>query len=1100
MLEQKEILRLCILTILLMAHSMSTRAQEACQPIAEIISAQGEIRINGAIIDNATASRNRLRVCAGDLISSGELSRASLAILTTDAILRIDQNTEFRINIERDKDRSLLDLIKGAINFLSPSPVDIGVRTAAVNAAVEGTEFHVRVEGDRAAVTVLEGQVRLTDSSGGNALSLQRDQAASARVGQPPTIDPSVNETNVGNAVQWAHFYPPIINLEKAAPGLTEKDAEFHVRRAAMALSRGGVAEAEAALRAATAIDPDNEDVWGLELIIELSQFDRTPAKTAALSRLLEEGESRELNSSAALVALSYVQQWHFDLDGALASLINADKVDPDNPVVIARLAELWLAMGDVDRALFEATRADNISFTARARTVLGYVYLAKIDVDAAAKAFEEAIGRRSDDPLPHLGLGLAKIRRGDLESGTDEIRAAYGLDQANALIRSYLGKAFFEQKRNPLDGDLYAEAKALDPNDPTPWFYNAIRLQTLNRPVEALQDVQASIEKNDNRAVYRSRLLLDEDLAARSAALARIFKDLGFGQKALVEGWTSVNADPSEHSGHRFLSDTYASLPRHEIARVSELLQSQLLQPINLTPIQPQLAETNLFILSGSGPSDVGFNEFNPLFTGDGVRLQFNAIGGQNGTLGNDLVVSGINGRLSYSLGQFYYETDGFRENNDQQRAIYNAFVQAALTHKTSIQAEIRSTSTDTGDVNLRFDPDQFSPDRRIENDFDTARFGLLHTFSPNSKFLASAQYGEEDYVLLEGFEIPGVVSGNLELGTNSDSWIVELQHHYHRGRMKLITGVGTYSRDSETVTTQTIDSPFPLTDSTVTDEDADQANLYAYALFDLSDSLILSTGISADFLETDLFEKDQVNPKFGITWSPAPGTTLRFAAFRALTRGLVAGQTIEPTQVAGFNQFFNDFEGDEGWRYGLAIDQDFTNSLFGGLEYARRDLESILVSLSDPPIVSRFDRDEEFARAYIYWTPFHHLALTAEYQYEQVDPEFSGEDAIIELTTQRLPLGVSGFWDNGWSAGLKATYIDQEGTFEAGLINVDGRDSFWVVDVSISYRLPNRLGILSVVAQNLLDEEFRFQDTDPRSPNIQSERALQARITLSF
>jgi len=69
--------------------------------------------------------------------------------------------------------------------------------------------------------------------------------------------------------------------------------------------------------------------------------------------------------------------------------------------------------------------------------------------------------------------------------------------------------------------------SKQLDPKDPTPYFYDAIRKQTTNRPVEALQDMQKAIELNDNRAVYRSRLLLDADLAARSASLGRIYGDL---------------------------------------------------------------------------------------------------------------------------------------------------------------------------------------------------------------------------------------------------------------------------------------------------------------------------------------------------------------------------------------------------------------------------------------------------------------------------------------------------------------------------------------------------------------------------------------------
>ena len=110
-------------------------------------------------------------------------------------------------------------------------------------------------------------------------------------------------------------------------------------------------------------------------------------------------------------------------------------------------------------------------------------------------------------------------------------------MTQTARLIRSYLGKAYYEEKRPELDGREYAIAKELDPNDPTPWFYDAIRKQTINQPVEALHDLQTAIELNDNRAVYRSKLMLDSDLAARSASLARIYSDLGFQQRALVEG-----------------------------------------------------------------------------------------------------------------------------------------------------------------------------------------------------------------------------------------------------------------------------------------------------------------------------------------------------------------------------------------------------------------------------------------------------------------------------------------------------------------------------------------------------------------------------------
>ena len=242
-----------------------------------------------------------------------------------------------------------------------------------------------------------------------------------------------------------------------------------------------------------------------------------------------------------------------------------------------------------------------NLSST---QTVLGFAYLTQVNTTEAKRAFEKAIALDQADSLPRLGLGLAKIREGDLQEGRREIEIAASLDPNNSIVRSYLGKAYYEEKRIELDQREYAIAKELDPKDPTPWFYDAIAKQTTNRPVEALQDMQKAIELNDNRAVYRSRLLLDSDLAARSAALGRIYSDLGFQQLALVEGWKSVNTDPTNFSAHRFLADSYSVLPRHEIARVSELLQSQLLQPINITPIQPRLAESNLFLISRQGPA----------------------------------------------------------------------------------------------------------------------------------------------------------------------------------------------------------------------------------------------------------------------------------------------------------------------------------------------------------------------------------------------------------------------------------------------------------------------------------------------------------------
>jgi len=307
--------------------------------------------------------------------------------------------------------------------------------------------------------------------------------------------------------------------------------------------------------------------------------------------------------SATPYVARSYAEQSAFEIEKAHESLEKAAELAPEDALVWARLAEIELSLGDLDASLEAAVKAERLDpGLSRTQSVLGFAYLTRIEVAHAQTAFERAIALDPADPLPRLGLGLARIREGDVGEGTKEIETAASLDPNSSLIRSYLGKAYFEQKRGGLAETEFEQAK-LHPKDPTPWFYDAIHKQTTNRPVKALHDLQKAIDLNDNRAVYRSQLLLDEDLAARSANLARIYDDLGFQQRARVAAWKSVTADPSSFSAHRFLADSYSALPRHEIARVSELLQSQLLQPLNVTPLQSELAVANLAILQGAVP-----------------------------------------------------------------------------------------------------------------------------------------------------------------------------------------------------------------------------------------------------------------------------------------------------------------------------------------------------------------------------------------------------------------------------------------------------------------------------------------------------------------
>jgi tetratricopeptide (TPR) repeat protein len=701
--------------------------------------------------------------------------------------------------------------------------------------------------------------------------------------------------------------------------------------------------------------------------------------------------------------------------------------------------------------------------------------------------------------------LGLAKIREGDLAEGRREIEIAASLDPNNSLVRSYLGKAYFEEKRTTLDEREYAIAKELDPNDPTPWFYDAIAKQTTNRPVEALQNMQKAIELNDNRLVYRSRLLLDSDLAARSAALGQIYNDLSFQQLGLVEGWKAVNTDPTNFSAHRLLADTYSNLPRHEIARVSELLQSQLLQPLNITPVQPRLAENNLFLVSASGPARLSFNEFNPLFTRNGIWFQTTGLAGENSTYGGEGVLSGIYNKASFSLGGFHFQTDGWRINSDQKDDIANAFVQLEFTPKTSFQFEYRFRNFNAGDLDLNFFPDNFLPNLRVTAEIENYRAGLRHAFSPNSILLGSFMYQRRD--TLSHDKPPGLIL--LEAKEPGQRGIGgEVQHLFKSRYVNVISGLGHFDLKREQVLTLEFPPPLNfLNSSTPVNVDAQHTNVYVYSYINLLRDVTFTLGASGDFFKTQNTaseSRNQFNPKFGLTWNILPNTTLRAAAFRAFKRTLMTSQTLEPTQVAGFNQFFDDLSSTESWRYGVAVDQKLTETIFGGVESSWRDLNVPIPVFNRAGMrqVNRKGWREYLARPYLFWTPHDWLALSAQYLYERFNRDASDVNfGLQEATTQRVPLGIRVFHPSGLGLALTSTYFHQNGDFlRGGVCCESGSSDFWLVDAAINYRLPKRYGFFTVGAINLLDRKFKYQETDFNNPTIQPTRTFFARLTLAF
>jgi tetratricopeptide (TPR) repeat protein len=945
---------------------------------------------------------------------------------------------------------------------------------------------------------------------------LDKGGFAEADAQRPPR---SIIPVRPRDMVDWTLFYPSILDFgdraELAAqPGVkvmleawahgdipealalleqAEQTPAVRSLRAEILLQVGRWQEALAELETVLREEPENGVVLSQSAVVHIVRGD--PDQGMALAtRAVEADDAR----AAPHIARSYAFQAQRRIDQALASTGAAVQREPGNGLAWARHAELLLATGRRMEAVHAAEKAASLRpELGRTQSVLGFAHLAAFQTKPAIDRFDRAALLDQADPQPRLGRGLALIRQGRLAEGRADMEIALGLDPGNSLVRSYLAKAYFAENRTEPALEQLVTAKELDPADPTPFLYEAFILQSLNRPAEALLSLQESILRNENRAVYRSSLLLDRDLAARSSSLAWIYNDLAFDQLAIKEGWQSVSEHPGSFSAHRVLADSYGALPRHEIARVSELLQSQLLQPVTINPVLPHLAERELVIFRDAGPMDTGFNEYNALFQRDGANLLLSGVAGGDGILGNEAVLSALYGGLSFSLGQFHYQTDGYMPNTDLEQDIYNAFVQWSPDGQTSLQAEFRYVDVDKGDPLQRFYPELFLDTWREGELRRSIRFGLHHAPSQRSDILASVIFQNDD----DMFQVLDPFEWNADGDING--FMAEGQHMFHAERFNTILGAGHYSATIKYVDTlrfPDMDESFTMEEKTRVGHD----NLYLYTLVNGPFRSTWTLGASLDLFEGAQVDKDQFNPKFGMIINPAGGTTIHGAVFRTLQRDMINGQTIEPTQVAGFSQFYDyDGIGADTWLYGLGIHQRITPGLGAGIKGYRRDIEMTFAGLTSPDSVDQEDWEEELVQGYVNWVVHPLVATDLTLLWEHIGRgEFPGSDLVQEVTTRQATLGLSFLHPSGFRARMAGSYVDQEGDFvdPFTLAIVPGEDEFWILDASVGFLFPNRRGLISLEAKNIFDERFRYQGTDPANPRFYPDRLLLVRLTLSY
>lgn len=1083
-------------------RALAAEPAAACtEPAAKFASIEGRVEVS-ADAGRWQAATIASRLCPGDSIRVDTRSRAAI-VLANAAIMRLDQNTTMRLTqvLRERTGRGVIDILKGAVQTFIRKPSSLSVSTPYLNGSIEGTEFQVVVGDGKAGLEVMEGRVRV--SNAGGEVVATGGMRAEATATSAPVLSPVVHPLD---AVQWTLYFPPLLSADAAPPALrpalqayqdgdaaaalaaldpvapAARDGEWRLAQAALLLAVGRADEALPVLDTIRADDGAHARAQALRAMLQVLRNENDAALDTARAALAAE------DSAAARLALSYALQARFRLEDAGRVVREGTERQPRDALLWARLGELELMLGDAPAATAAAATATSLAPTlARPQIVSGFVALARYDLAAARRAFEQALARTPADPLPHLGLGLVLIGSGERAAGRGELEIAIALDPNQALLRAYLGKAYAEEGRSALARQQFDIATTLDPLDPTAFLYSGLDKRTTNQPIEAIDDIRASIARNDNRAVYRSRLLLDRDRATRSAGLAGAFQDAGFEQAGLAAASDSLGADPGDASAHQFLSEIYGGTRRREIARVSELLQAQMLQDDQAAPLLPSAGEANLNLSAGGGAA--GYNEFSSLFARDRLSGTATFGGGNLGSRGGEAAISGVEGPLSFGLGVLDWRNDGWRPNNDVRQLAYTAFAQAALDARWNVQAEYRHRNSAEGDLAFNFDPASYVQDRRIERAVDSARLGLRFTPNAGDRLLVSLlrSWRRERLDELQFLPSDGssVTTFSNRVRSHEAANQAEVQYLADLGFGTLIGGVawadvkrhdGSQVSIDDSVFGNLLsadgDSPLPSSD----------VRGYLYLKGHVPKSLLWTLGTSVERFRQQGYVKYLSNPKLGLQWNLSETVALRAAALQTLKPSLVANRSLEPTQLSGFNQLFDDLNGTRSRLYGLGADWQASAHLRTGVEATRRDLSEPL--LIDGGFLSE-SRRESSASAYWNWAPLPRLALTGSLVLDRylADPGIVTQSGLpLQVFTRSIPLGIGYFDPSGLSAGLKLNLVAQTVDRDPVSGGPAGRDRFAVVDLTAGYRLPQRWGRLRVSVRNLFDTRLRYQDDSYR------------------
>lgn len=1070
--------------------------QSVSNDVRIVNGASGEVRSVGAV--KAISSSGMGIVCSGDELKTGEASQAFVYLHELNALVRLDAVSVLGLTSPRraapgsneDKvskigilqhcrqtlQQNWLQLKQGALRLFTTRPQELDITTEYLNASIEGTEFGVVVTKESTRVDVTQGRVLVCNREGSQLLN--SGESGESKNGEKPVLVDSAD------AVQWAVYFPALADNSQLSPASLQ------------ALELANLGRMQSALELISSSDSAFDLSLRAMIHVALGQ-------TETASILANRAVQIDPAEATTWLSLSYVQQSEFQLNEALSSIGKARQLAPQRSDLWVREVELLQINGFGNKALSQARLVvARFPDVARGHAAVGFLQLYNYQLEAARRSFEASLLLDESDPMPRLGLGLSYMRQGNPARAKLEIEIAVNLNPLQSTLRSYLSRVYLELGLLDQALEQIEVAIALDVNDPLPLLFSALLKQEQGNPPAALAELSKSVGKVASRAVYRSVIEQDTDMAVVLSSRARIYEELGFQQMTLLDGAESVQSDPGSYVAHRLLADAYLNRPRLEFARRSELLQSQMRQPLSNNPGQFRLFDSRLGSFRESGPFALSFNEYTRLFTREGLAGRFSILAQSLNTRGVEGQLTQLKGNTLGAVSGYLVSTDGLDINRDERLGIFSGFIQHRFSSHLDVQFGLEYSRFESGDDYLSFNRNRYFDKERNRDSRTTARISANFRQTDTKSWLFNIEHGR----LLDSSKTGG--PANPDLLDATDGQVVDVQNISYMSGARLMSGL---LLSQQHVVLREINAASDKRESRKIREVSLYSYLYKPIYEGSNNWLDAVIGLSYDRNNGRNGRSGEIiGPKLGLSgeWH---GMRFRAVGLRSAKRSLIGARSLEPTQLMGFSQ---------------SVDEDLVDntSLFGvGLD--RLIYVPYLPVVADVNIGSEFQyRRTVFAsnaetrpelldyegKIFLY-VPMRKMAALVDWSVikRRARSTLEGQKPLKISTalTHRLDLGVKWFWSNSLSTSLTAKWRQQNGEFfdnkrgESG----GGQSSFWTVDLAARWKVEHFLGIgqaaqLSIGIDNVFDRRDNFEDIDPLASRESYQRTLRLKLQSNY